>query len=89
MSDNTIEARITSRRIANLIRRIEEHLEALQRDAHSPEFQPWKNEIDSVWKQIFEEISLMPESTQIVMLESIREPWTNYISHYTISGDES
>ena len=89
MSNNLIEARITKRRVANFIRRIEEHLEALQRDSHSPEFKPWKNEVDAIWKQIFEEISRMPEASQINILESIRDPWTNYISHYNISEDKS
>ena len=74
MSNNLIKSRIAERRIANFIRRIEEHLEALQRDSHSPEFKPWKNEVDAIWKQIFEEISLMSESSQIKILESIREP---------------
>ena len=89
MTDNPIKDRITKRRVANFICRIEEHIEALQRDAHSLEFKPWKNEVDSIWKQIFEEISLVSESSQIVILESIREPWTFYISHYNISGAES
>ena len=89
MSNNLNKSRIAERRIANFIRRIEEHLEALQRDSHSPEFKPWKNEVDAIWKQIFEEISLMSEASQIKILESIREPWTNYISHYNIPEDES
>ena len=43
MTKDLIKSRISKRRIENFIRRIEEHLEALQRDSHSPEYKPWKN----------------------------------------------
>ena len=89
MTEDLIKSRISKRRIENFIRRIEEHLEALQRDSHSPEYKPWKNEVDTIWKQIFEEISLMPEPSQMIILELIREPWTNYISHYSISENQT
>ena len=89
MTKDLIKSRISKRRIENFIRRIEEHLEALQRDSHSPEYKPWKNEVDTIWKQIFEEISLMPEPSQMIILELIREPWTNYISHYSISENQT
>ena len=39
-----------SRIVQNNVVRIEEHLEAMQRDPHGLEFGPWKMEVDETWK---------------------------------------
>ncbi len=71
-----------SRIVQNNVVRIEEHLEAMQRDPHGLEFGPWKMEVDETWKSSFDRINKMGESSQRVILESIREIWVNYITHY-------
>ena len=64
---------LKSRLILNKIVRVEEHLEAMQRDPHSLEYAPWKVEVDHVWKQVFELINSMDEDAQVSALESIKE----------------
>ena len=75
--------RIRSRTVANNANLIQEHLEAMQRDAHGLEYDPWKEEVDAMWKNTFAVISRMSPAPQRDSLESIRELWTTYITHYT------
>ena len=70
------------RLVSNNVSQILEHLEAMQRDAHSPEYTHWKEEVDNIWKRIFESINNMGEIAQKKSLESIRETWVSYITHY-------
>ena len=55
----TTEDRIRTRTVQNLLKLIEEHLEAMQRDVHGLEYAHWKEEVDGFWKSIFEQVSLM------------------------------
>ena len=82
MSSVTPTDRIRSRTVANNANMIQEHLEAMQRDSHGLEYAPWKGEVDAMWKKTFAEISLMGAGPQQASLESIRELWTTYITHY-------
>lgn len=70
------------RLVSNNVSQVLEHLEAMQRDAHSPEYSHWKVEVDDIWKRIFESINTMGESAQKDSLETIRETWISYITHY-------
>ena len=70
------------------IKRIREHLEAMQRDAHGVEYAAWKSEVDNIWKLVFENINEMNETPQQSALELIREPWMMYLSHYAAIGAE-
>ena len=70
------------RLVSNNINQVLEHLEAMQRDAHSPEYTHWKEEVDDIWKRIFESINTMGETAQKDSLENIRETWVSYITHY-------
>ena len=74
--------RIRTRTVSQYVRRIREHLEAMQRDAHGLEYAPWKREVDELWKTTFEQINQMAEDPQKQSLEMIKELWTMYISHY-------
>ena len=76
--------RIRARAVRNCQKRINEHLEAMQRDAHGLEFAPWLAEVDGLWKSIFGNINLMSVGPQKEALESIRELWTTYITHYGV-----
>jgi len=76
---------LKARLVLNKVVLIEEHLEAMQRDPHGLEYAPWKVEVDQVWKQVFELINSMYEDAQPLALESIKETWVSYISHYGIS----
>ncbi len=78
--------KIRGRTVDNQLRRIHEHLEAMQRDAHGLEYAPWKREVDDLWKRIFGHISRMSPDPQRDALESIRELWTTYISHYGVQA---
>lgn len=78
----TTEDRIRARTVQNLLKQIEQHLEAMQRDVHGLEYAHWKEEVDGSWKSIFELVSLMAEAPQKSALEMIREEWTSYITHY-------
>ena len=64
---------------------IQEHLESMQRDPYGLEFEPWRKEVDSIWKYIFKHIDCMKPDVQKKALEHIREPWTSYASHYVFS----
>ena len=77
-----VEDRVRTRTVQNLLKQIEEHLEAMQRDVHGLEYTHWKEEVDGFWKSIFEQVSLMAEAPQKSSLEMIREDWTSYITHY-------
>ena len=76
--------RIRSRTVANKVKLIQEHLEAMQRDAHGLEYDPWKREVDDLWKRAFENINLMSAEPQQRALESIKEIWMTYITHYNV-----
>jgi len=80
---------IRTRTVANQVELIREHLEAMQRDAHGLEYDPWKREVDALWKRTFEQINRMSPRPQEAALESIREPWTSYVAHYTLSHESS
>ena len=80
---------LKARLVLNKVVLIEEHLEAMQRDPHGLEYAPWKVEVDQVWKQVFELINSMYEDAQPLVLESIKETWVSYISHYGISDQSS
>ena len=88
MSSLTPADRVRLRIVKLQIKRIREHLEAMQRDAHGVEYAPWKNEVDNTWKTIFEQINAMSETPQQSALEMIREPWMMYLSHYAAIGSE-
>ncbi len=75
--------RIRARAVRNAQKRISEHLEAMQRDAHGLEFAPWHAEVDDLWKTVFGNINRMSAGPQREALESIRELWMNYITHYS------
>ena len=66
---------------------IHEHLEAMQRDAHGLEYDPWKREVDALWKRTFAQISSMRPAPQQSALETVREPWMTYITHYGVMGE--
>ncbi len=76
--------RIRLRSVTHQVRRVREHLEAMQRDAHGAEYEPWKTEVDYLWKTIFEQINEMSAAPQRSALEMIRELWTLYLSHYAV-----
>ncbi len=78
--------RIRTRTVSHQVKRLSEHLEAMQRDAHGLEYAPWKTEVDELWKNTFEQINEMAEEPQKQSLEQIRELWTIYISHYADLG---
>ena len=81
--------RIRARKVRNRVKLIAEHLEAMQRDAHGLEYEPWRAEVDHLWKETFQQISSLPERLQPRCLEMIREPWMSYFSSYvaTSGGD--
>ena len=88
MTSITPADRVRLRTVNLQIKRIHEHLEAMQRDAHGVEYAPWKNEVDNIWKTTFENINEMSEAPQKDALEMIREPWMMYLSHYAAIGAE-
>jgi len=79
-SSDTFSFRLVEHNVAH----INEHLEAMQRDAHGLEFGPWKLEVDDIWKRTFEIINSMNEAVQKNALELIKETWTIYITHYNV-----
>ena len=87
MPDMTPTDRIRTRTVANQLRLIREHLEAMQRDSYGLEFDPWKREVDALWKRTFEQISHMRPGPQQSALEMIRELWTSYVAHYAVMSD--
>ena len=90
MTPNTSTAdRIRTRMVGNQVQLVREHLEAMQRDAHGLEYDPWKGEVDALWRRIFEEINRMSSEPQSCSLESIRELWTTYITHYPVTDGPS
>lgn len=81
--------RVRARKVRNLVKLIAEHLEAMQRDAHGLEYEPWRVEVDHLWKETFRQISNMPEGSQQRCLEMIREPWMSYFSSYVAASGGS
>lgn len=81
--------KMRTRTVGNHVRLIHEHLEAMQRDAHGLEYDPWKAEVDALWRRAFEQINRMSPAIQQRSLESIREPWMKYITHYSVMGEPS
>lgn len=75
--------------VQNKVAFIEEHLEGMQRDPHGYEYEPWKDEVDSLWKSIFEIINRMDEVNQKASLNSISEVWVSYITHYGIVNPDN
>jgi hypothetical protein len=80
--------RIRTRTVVNNVKLIHEHLEAMQRDSHGIEYDPWKREVDEMWKHTFEQINQMEPEPQQGALETIRELWMTYISHYGVIGQQ-
>jgi len=76
--------RFKSRLVLNNVAHVQEHLEAMQRDPHGLEYAPWKREVDHIWKRTFEHINGMEEKSQALALESIKDTWVSYITHYGI-----
>ena len=83
MPEVTPSDRMRTRVVDNQIRLIQEHLEAMQRDLHGLEYDPWKREVDAIWKRTFRQISHMSPDPQRDALEAIRALWTTYVAHYT------
>lgn len=81
--------KIRTRTVDNRVRLIHEHLEAMQRDSHGLEYDPWKREVDALWKGTFEQINHMSHGPQQRTLESIRELWMTYITHYGVIDNSS
>ena len=79
--------RIRSRTVGNQIKRIHEHLEAMRRDAHGLEYEPWKREVDDIWKGTFGQINQMSPEPQKDALDAIKELWVSYISHYGVMDE--
>ena len=78
--------RIRTRTVRNRLSQVEEHLEAMQRDSHGLEYGPWKQEVDGLWKGIFDQIGKMSPAPQQSSLETVRELWTMYLTHYAVSA---
>ena len=76
--------RFKSRLVLNNVAHVQEHLEAMQRDPHGLEYAPWKREVDHIWKRTFEYINGMRDKSQAMALESIKDTWVSYITHYGI-----
>ena len=76
--------RLRARLVGNNVVHIEEHLEAMQRDPHGLEFEPWKREVDDIWRRTFESINSMSEKSQPSVLQYIKETWVTYITHYGV-----
>ena len=87
MPDMTPTDRIHSRVVLNQVKLIHEHLEAMQRDAHGLEYEPWRREVDAIWKMRFKNIGLMSAGPQQSSLEMIRETWTTYLTHYRLGSE--
>lgn len=80
----TPQDRILVRTVGNKVRMIREHLEAMQRDAHGLEYGPWKVEVDELWKDIFMSINSLNADAQPAALESVKDLWMTYITHYNV-----
>ena len=80
----TPQDKIRVRTVGNKVRMIREHLEAMQRDAHGLEYAPWKTEVDELWKSLFAEVNELDPEIQPVALESIKDLWMTYITHYAV-----
>ena len=80
----TPQERIVVRTVGNKVRMIREHLEAMQRDAHGLEYGPWKVEVDELWKEVFTSINSLDSDAQPAALESIKDLWMTYITHYNV-----
>lgn len=76
--------RIRVRTVGNKVRMIREHLEAMQRDAHGLEYAPWKVEVDELWKDVFININSLNAESQPAALESVKDLWMTYITHYNV-----
>ncbi len=76
--------RIRVRTVGNQARMIREHLEAMQRDAHGLEYPPWRAEVDDLWKGLFTNVNNLDSELQRPALESVRELWMTYITHYNV-----
>jgi len=79
--------RLRTRAVSNQVSLVREHLEAMQRDTHGLEFEPWKREVDALWRRILAQINRMAPEPQRGALEVIREPWTSYLTHYSTLGE--
>ena len=78
----TASDRILTRIVRNQTKLIQEHLEAMQRDTHGLEYARWRDEVDGLWKSVFENVNDMQPEPQRAILEAIRELWTMYVAHY-------
>ena len=80
----TPQDRIRVRTVGNQIRMIREHLESMQRDAHGLEYAPWRAEVDELWKGVFSNVNDLDPDIQPAALESVRDLWMTYITHYAV-----
>ena len=80
----TPQDRIKVRTVGNKVRMIKEHLEAMQRDAHGLEYAPWRVEVDELWKAVFTNINELDAESQPAALESVKDLWMTYITHYNV-----
>ena len=80
----TPQDKVRLRTVGNRVRMIREHLEAMQRDAHGLEYAPWKAEVDEMWKSLFADVNEIDPEIQPIALESIKELWMTYITHYAV-----
>ena len=78
------EDRVRIRAIGNKVRMIHEHLESMQRDVHGLEYSPWRTEVDEIWKDVFTSINNLDAESQPAALESIKDLWMTYITHYNV-----
>jgi len=81
-----ISDHIRTRTVKNQLRLVEEHLEAMQRDSHGLEYAPWKQEVDDIWRFIFDQIGKISQTRQRAALEMVRELWTMYATHYAVTA---
>ena len=78
--------RVQVRTVKNLVKLVQEHLEAMQRDTQGLENPRWKQEVDDIWKQVFLHINRMSTEPQQSSLDSIKELWTTYLTHYVTTS---
>ena len=78
--------RMRAREVHNHLSLVHEHLEAMRRDSHGLEYSSWKREVDGVWRRIFAQIDRMSAGPQQSSLQTIKEAWTMYLTHYAVAA---
>jgi hypothetical protein len=77
------------RTVHNVLRLVQEHLEAMQRDVYGLEYGSWKDEVDGLWRGLFEQIGRMSAGPQRDCLEMVRDQWTAYVTHYVSTDSKA